>query len=648
MIGEAIKYWTSEYVTADSEWNTTTEQGSLPLAVIWFLKEGVDTVYKEFKVFDLAPALINAFANWTYAEAAEVGNQILGKVINGIGRYSLTPWTDIYGMAIVPDTMDSPLEWLMVKNESNQSMIVADKMRTMQDISAFVDSPMSYSYDYLINHFIPLNTVLMFADKPGSINKEASYSVYKDLIRKDQIANNLYNGIFDDKVLYTKEEAIAIGKPEYANVDWLYKSLTAFNNLEKSNDLILQLQSEYGISDGTFDAMMQQLIQQVWPQTYQAMIINNNKSEKDRQTAMLQAIVEAKVPWAGRVLLGYIADQEYKQTEKKLYPMGATTWEKEELHKAIISEYGNQLLLTDKYAQVSLLTQRANQLHPNFLEENDDLTRIVNSSILTDMLVHQWAKNWDVNARYLGSVLSITGKYMPDNLRLPIIEKTFYQIDKMNIPENIKTVLKTGVWLWNVDFIGKIAKDPVAGKKYSSMINNVLNLIYNTQETSAKQPNPIALDTGDYSKTTGKAYSKWWGWYGWFKKSNSFANDPAEWGGEESKSTQDNFAATQMLAKKIVWLPPFKRNKVIDLSNHNTDGYKSSPKNQLEEFYVKVLESQKQVAQSQKLDNSVDVNKLSQQPKPHSAKIGYKSKKWKTATLSLPKAKKAKPVTYKW
>lgn len=646
MIWNAITYWTSEYVTTDSNWISKTEYGWIPIAVVGFLKEALDSMYREFPIFDLVPALINAWAHWNLAEMAAVGNQMIGRVINGIWRFSLTPWTDIYGMAVVPDVMDDPLEWLMVKNESNQSMVVANKMRTIQDISAFVDAPGSYTYDYLLKKFVPLNTANLFSAKPDAISKEASYAIYKDLIRTDPIANNFYNGIFDDKVLYTKEEAIAIGKPEYANVDSIYKSLTAFNNLEKSNDLILQLQSEYGISDGTFDAMMQQLIQKVWPQTYQAMIINNNKSEKDRQTAMLQAIVEAKIPWAGRVLLGYIADQEYKQTEKKLYPMGATTWEKEELRKAIISEYGNQLLLTDKYAQVSLLTQRANQLHPNFLKANDDLTRIVNSSILTDMLIHQWAKNWDVNARYLGSVLSISGKYMPDSIRLPIIEKTFYEIDKMNVPENIKTVLKTGVWLWNIDFIGNIAKDPVAGKKYKSMINNVLNLIYNNQEKSTTQPNPIALDTGEYSKKTGRSYGA--GWYGWFKKSNWFSNDSAGDKGEESKSTQDNFEATQMLAQKIVWLTPFKRNKVIDLSNHNTDSYKNSPKNQLEAFYVKVLESQKQVAQSQKLDNSADISKLSQQHKPNSAKIGYKSKKWKTTTLSLPKAKKAKPVTYKW
>jgi hypothetical protein len=102
-----------------------------------------------------------------------------------------------------------------------------------------------------------------------------------------------------------------------------------------------------------------------------------------------------------------------------------------------------------------------------------------------------------------------------------------------------------------------------------------------------------------------------------------------------------------MLSKKIVGMPAFKRNKMVNLSSHNVSSYSKSPKNALEEFYVKALESAKQTAQSQKLDNSEDVSKIGQQSKPKGTKIGYKSKKWKTANLALPKVKKAKPVTYK-
>lgn len=132
---------------------------------------------------------------------------------------------------------------------------------------------------------------------------------------------------------------------------------------------------------------------------------------------------------------------QFKVTDDRLISPIA----RENLQKAIIAEYGNQLLLTDKYAQVELLGLRAKQLHPGLIDENPELTRVVNSTMMTDMLVHQAAKNGDLNSRYLGSVLSLAGKYMPDNLRLPIIEKTFYGIDQMTISENAKNVLKTGV-----------------------------------------------------------------------------------------------------------------------------------------------------------------------------------------------------------
>lgn len=85
------------------------------------------------------------------------------------------------------------------------------------------------------------------------------------------------------------------------------------------------------------------------------------------------------------------------------------------------------------------------------------------------------------------------------------------------------------------------------------MVNNVLNLIYNTQEANTKHPNPLALDTGDFNKSTGKSYGKGSGSYGAFKKSQSAMSGVTNAREEpESKNTQDNFEATKMLAKKIV------------------------------------------------------------------------------------------------
>lgn len=654
LITNTIKYGTSEYVYVDAQWNAVTEYGGIPWATLWFLEEMTNSMYREFNVFALAPTLLNGMRTSVWFDfAIEATDKELGRVINGIGRYSLSPGTEIYGMKPYPEEGDDVSDWLMIKNETNQSMKLADKLRTTEDISQFIDAPGEHTWKYLMKNLVPFKVAGKFFNTPQDINKEAAYELFQKSVERDPVAQDFYNGVFNADVLYTAQEAMDMWKPELSNVDWLYKSLTAFNNIEMWNDTLMKLGSEYGISDGTFDAIMQKLIEDVGPQTYQAMVVETNPKIKDRQAAILQATAEAKLPWAGRMMLWFIANKEYMAELKTRYNVTddrlISPIARENLQKAIIAEYGNQLMLTDKYAQVEYLGMRAKQLHPGLINENPDLSRVVNSTMLTDMLIHQSAKKGDLNARYLGSVLSLAGKYMPDNLRLPIIEKTFFGIDKMNISENAKNVLKTGVWLWNVDFIGKIAKDPVLGKKYGSTVDNVLNLIYNTQEANSKHPNPLALDTNDFDKKTGKAYGKWAWSYGSFKKDSksiwAATNNREEPG---DKNVQDNATAREILSKKLVWLAPFKRNKVINLTSHNVDSYKNSPKNPLAEFYVKTLESQKQSAESKKLDNSVDVSKLSQIPKPHSAKIGYKSKKWTTAKLVLPKAKKLKPITYKW
>ena len=40
-----------------------------------------------------------------------------------------------------PEKGDDISDWLMIKNETNQSMKLSDKIRTIEDVSQFVDTP---------------------------------------------------------------------------------------------------------------------------------------------------------------------------------------------------------------------------------------------------------------------------------------------------------------------------------------------------------------------------------------------------------------------------------------------------------------------------------------------------------------------------
>lgn len=220
MITNTIKYGTSEYVSVDSQGNYVTEYGGIPGATLGFIEEGINSLFREFNVFALAPTLMQGMRTSVgFDFAIEAADKELGKIINGIGRFSLTPGTEIYNMKPYPEAGDDVSDWLMIKNETNQSMKLSDKIRTMEDISQFVDTPGEHTWKYLMKNLLPLKIAGKFFNTPQDINKEAAYELFQKSVEGDPVANDLYNGIFNTDVLYTEQDAINMGKPEIANVD---------------------------------------------------------------------------------------------------------------------------------------------------------------------------------------------------------------------------------------------------------------------------------------------------------------------------------------------------------------------------------------------------------------------------------------------
>jgi hypothetical protein len=58
LITNTVKYGTSEYVYVDSQGNYVTEYGGIPGATLGFIEEGVNSMFREFNVFALAPTLL--------------------------------------------------------------------------------------------------------------------------------------------------------------------------------------------------------------------------------------------------------------------------------------------------------------------------------------------------------------------------------------------------------------------------------------------------------------------------------------------------------------------------------------------------------------------------------------------------------------
>ena len=91
----------------------------------------------------------------------------------------------------------------------------------------------------------------------------------------------------------------------------------------------------------------------------------------------------------------------------------------------------------------------------------------------------------------------MAGKYVDDELRIPLIQRAFYKIDQMDTDMDTKQILKTGIGLGNIDYLGKMAKNEEFASKNRDMIDSTINMIYKTQEANAKSVNSGMIDMKD-------------------------------------------------------------------------------------------------------------------------------------------------------
>lgn len=670
ILDSLIEWAMTKYEKLDPDGVIRTYHGWVSWAVINTLHQTVLGMQREFNVFKLVPALMagaNTQAGWDFA--LESFDAEMASITSGQGRF-LMDWTNnSFGLEIVDEPFDTTAQWNFLTWENNKTLQLSHQIRTEEDIAKYMDQWMPKSVIEIFKTLAPIVVASKFLNEDNIINKEATLNFIKHNIEKDKIANDLYNWVFNSAVLRTEaeERALWVLIPEWRfwwNIDGFFKELTSFSNTRAESDWTLELGSDYGINDTQYKAIEAKIIEIVWPQTYSQMIKDTAGVKKDDPGLIVaRAALDAKVPGSGRLAISILAYKNYYELLASKYGKDAkekdlTFEQKEDLQRQILISYGNQLVLWDKLAQNNMLMERMNQLSPEVLKASPEVQKIANSVTFIDSIIHSETKKGNINSRYLASVLSLAGKYSPDSIRPKVIENTIYKIDNMDIAANDKVILKNGVILGNIDYLGYIAKDPVMSEKHKETITNVLNMIYSNQAMNSVTENFKAMEQGELDRMTSKAYptfNKTWGkgygsymgrsskWYGTAKQTATDEN-----GKSLDPNAQDNAKVKQMISEKLSKMPFTKRNMLVNMKWNMTSALRNSPKTALELFYVKQLNIELWVAQSQKLDNSSDINKINEQSKQKSKPIGYKSKKWKTVALKLPKSKKAKPVTYKW
>lgn len=325
--------------------------------------------------------------------------------------------------------------------------------------------------------------------------------------------------------------------------------------------------------------------------------------------------------------------------------------ERQNLKKSMLEKYGDRLIAFDNYARFNLVQTRAEQIDPDMMPASNDLSRVANATAFMQMIVHDQSRQGNLDSRYLASTLSLTGKYLPDGIRLPVIKQVFREVDSMKIPEWDKSILKTGISLGNIDYISTIAKDPEMKDKYKDILDDTLSLIYNTNKSNQYLPslNSLKIDEDDYSgkrypkgyKRSGRGYGRWN--RGYSKNYGKFSSDYDNLYGEKATTphVQENYNQKKKLAEKIATLPDFVPSNKIRASSLGSTRPKNNYAKILDQarFNLEIEEKKQQVIKSKTLATNPNTDTISP-VKLWKGKQSYHAKKWKVVENKLPKTPK--------
>ena len=103
------------------------------------------STFREFKVAKLVPALTKDMLETgepDFGHMLHRTDTVFNSLTNGIGRFALSPNNNPYGLIAHAEGSDTAGDWLMIKDKTNASLAISQKMRTVADISKFMDQPL--------------------------------------------------------------------------------------------------------------------------------------------------------------------------------------------------------------------------------------------------------------------------------------------------------------------------------------------------------------------------------------------------------------------------------------------------------------------------------------------------------------------------
>jgi len=534
----------------ESQWESMTGMDYATASAFWFASTAIRSVLRELKIAD---ALI--WTSWLamqwFSYDAVMNNltTMIDKSVNWMWRFWAVEWFESYWLKKVPEYDD--MLWLVLMNldQTNESIKKYQELRTVEWIVSAIKwwnflweiwNQIVYSNIWKVVK--SWNWLITWTSKLWA---EPTYNLSQELINKDEVLQDLYNWNFNVWVLKDK--------------DWLYDSniikkvftdLTAFNywyNARKKwankwtnkiwywNDQMNNAKEEIFVQD---------LFKKFWETKILDVIAKWWIDIRNQWIRKLLLMADNDTVWAWKAIVWYMANKDYLNMVNKAnqaikyskYPVKSTDNLSEDtinsIKASIIAKYypthsafWSEL---DQQSWYKLIETRLKTLEPKVFKIDAKYQQYYNSLWLLDYVAYTEWKKADPSASKIQNIFSVVWKFIKDpKLKVQIANHTMKTINSLHVNDDIKTMLKTWVLVWNMSEVWLLMKDEKFYKENKKAIDTFNDFMFsNNHDLNIKWSKLIV---NDLSKTWKKAYNtnwytKYWKKKGWYPSNTKNAN----------------------------------------------------------------------------------------------------------------------------
>lgn len=540
-------------------------------------------LFREFDVYKIVPRMQKAWQDGDVALTIALRKEALDQMFNGNSRFNMPEGVNPMGLTAIAENDDIIGSLLLWMRKTNQSIYMADKLYSAGKIDAFINGkdPDDHEDGWLMRTI----KVLPFIDilAPKAFSTTAQWKGLQSLKTTDPVFVEFYNGgsnvwakyiqqFEGDNEAYRKQtkdffnDLTAFDYTQWSKSDHslekekFYTSdsfdmeakeklftalLTKQIGAEALAELEAQAKKAFGEPSVTDELMVGEKIlgDRMWKE-------NRTASNEEAGFQKLLAQIETQTPGTARVVISYLANKDFYNWSKDFWPRGmngrldstqtdgdmASAAKKSE----ILNEYHKYLAIADKPSYVKILSSQVKNAYPAVYKDLWTSQRtMVNAMSLIDWVAHTQAISWAPNAGLIANVLSVAGKYLKDPVdRLAAIKNTAQSIMQLDIPQDAKDTVLSGLLVGNTETLHTVSKDPEMMEKYPTVVNGTINLLYGVVDKFMLEGKSIhAMVEADmnskqkqayYKQATGKAYS-----YKPYMKTNAYVADKLVDGAEK-------------------------------------------------------------------------------------------------------------------